>query len=203
MTEAIAGEKTPVAMPRVTFVTGNAGKLREVQAALAGHVDVESVAVDLPELQSDTVAAVSRAKALAAYALLRRPVLVEDTGLGLDALNGLPGPYIKWFLKSIGPQGLARLPGGFNTREAHAVSVFTYCTAGEEEKDGGTVVQFEGRCGGTVVEVPRGTEGFGWDSVFEPKEGNGCTFAEMSMDEKNRISHRAKALILLKKHFCE
>ncbi|ORC90401.1 Inosine triphosphate pyrophosphatase family protein isoform 1 [Trypanosoma theileri] len=200
MTETIASEKA--ALPRLTLVTGNAGKLREVQACLAGHVDLESVALDLPELQSDTVAAVSRAKAQAAYALLRRPVLVEDTGLCLDALNGLPGPYIKWFLQRMGPTGLARLPSGFDTRSAQAVCVFTYCTGDEGDADG-KVTQFVGCCEGSIVEIPRGKEGFGWDSIFQPNEGNGSTFAEMSMDEKNKISHRSKALILLKKHFCE
>ncbi|KEG11092.1 Inosine triphosphate pyrophosphatase family protein isoform 1 [Trypanosoma grayi] len=183
--------------PMITLVTGNAGKLREVQACLAGHVAVESVKMDLPELQSKSVFEISREKALVAYKNLNRPVLVEDTMLCFEALGGLPGPYIKWFLDEIGPTGLIKLLKGFESKRAYATCVFTYC-AGPD-----MMLQFEGRCDGKVVDTPRGEGGFGWDCIFEPDEGRGMTYAEMPNDEKNKISHRARALVSLKKHFCQ
>ncbi|RNF19961.1 Inosine triphosphate pyrophosphatase family protein isoform 1 [Trypanosoma conorhini] len=182
--------------PRLTLVTGNDGKRREVQACLAGHVLVENAKLDLPEIQSSSVAEISRNKALAAYELLKRPVLVEDTALCFEALGGLPGPYVKWFLEKMAPVGLGKLLQGFDTRRAYALCVFTYC-AGPD-----AVLQFEGRCDGTIVEAPRGEGGFGWDSIFEPDEGRGQTYAEMLEAMKNQISHRARALVALKAHFC-
>ncbi|KAF8291264.1 hypothetical protein TcYC6_0123820 [Trypanosoma cruzi] len=181
---------------KVTLVTGNDGKRREVQACLEGHVLVENVNLDLPEMQSDSVFEISRNKALMAYDITKSPVLVEDTALCFDALGGLPGPYVKWFFERIGPTGLIKLLEGFDTRRAYATCVFTYCASPD------VVLQFEGRCDGRIVEAPRGEGGFGWDSVFEPDEGCGQTFAEMQDEEKNRISPRAKALVALKAHFC-
>ncbi|ESL11708.1 hypothetical protein TRSC58_00535 [Trypanosoma rangeli SC58] len=180
----------------LTLVTGNDGKRKEVQACLAGYVLVENVKLDLTEIQSNSVFEISRNKALRAYEIVKRPVLVEDTALCFDALGGLPGPYVKWFLESMPLVGITKLLKGFDTRRAHALCVFTYCAGA------GAVLQFEGRCDGTIVESPRGEHGFGWDSIFEPDEGHGQTYAEMLVEEKNRISHRAKALVALKLHFC-
>ncbi|RNF12888.1 Inosine triphosphate pyrophosphatase family protein isoform 1 [Trypanosoma rangeli] len=180
----------------LTFVTGNDGKRKEVQACLEGYVVVENIKLDLTEIQSNSVFEISRNKALRAYEIVKRPVLVEDTALHFDALGGLPGPYIKWFLESMSPVGLTKLLKGFDTRRAYALCVFTYCAGAD------MVLQFEGRCDGTIVESPRGKHGFGWDSVFEPDEGGGQTYAEMLVNKKNQISHRARALVALKAYFC-
>ncbi|CBH16124.1 hypothetical protein, conserved [Trypanosoma brucei gambiense DAL972] len=182
-------------IPTLTFVTGNAGKLREVQACLGGYVTTESVKLDLPEIQASSVSQVSREKALLAYERLKKPVLVEDTGLSFEALGGMPGPYVRWFLDAVGPIGLAKMLNGFESRSAQVDCVFTYCASP------GEVLQFIGSSRGSISMVPRGEGGFGFDTIFMPDDGNGQTFAEMSASTKNTISHRARALVEVRKHF--
>jgi inosine triphosphate pyrophosphatase len=81
---------------------------------------------DLPEYQGDADT-VSRLKCKSGYEIIKGPVVVEDTCLCFDALNGLPGPYIKWFLKSVGPSGLHKMLKGFDDHSASAVATLAYC----------------------------------------------------------------------------
>jgi inosine triphosphate pyrophosphatase len=180
-------------MKSVRFVTGNLGKLKEVRLALGSTV-VEQVEVDLEEYQG-TPRDVARAKCKRAIELVGAPVLVEDTCLCFDALGGLPGPYIKWFLKNLGPDGLPKLLAAFENKQASAMCIFAFAPDKDSEP-----ILVEGTCRGKVVDVPRGERRFGWDPVFEP-EGTGKTFAEMDLEEKGKISHRGKALESLKKVF--
>lgn len=113
---------------------------------------------------------------------------MEDTSLCFDALGGLPGPYVKWFLQAVGPDGLHRLLTGFDVKTASAVCIFAYCAG-----PGADPLVFEGVTRGTIV-APRGPTDFGWDPVFEPEEGGGLTYAEMEKSAKNAISHRYRAL---------
>lgn len=170
----------------LTFVTGNANKLREVQEILAStDVSITSHKLDLPELQG-TTQSVSLEKARQAAAILNAPVLTEDTALCFTAMNGLPGPYIKWFMESLGHDGLNKMLVGFEDKTAEAVCTFAYCKPRKEP------VLFEGRTKGRIVPA-RGPAKFGWDPVFEP-EGFEQTYAELDKDVKNGISHRYKAL---------
>ena len=123
------------------------------------------------------------------------PVIVEDTSLCFNALGGLPGVYIKWFLKNLGPDGLPRLISDWEDKSAYAVCMFGY-----SEGDGQEVTVFEGKTPGVIVNPPRGKRDFGWDPVFQP-DGFETTYAEMESDIKNSISHRGKALEKLKQHF--
>nr|XP_016509730.1 PREDICTED: inosine triphosphate pyrophosphatase-like [Nicotiana tabacum] len=94
-----------VVLPRpVTFVTGNAKKLEEVRAILGQSIPFQSLKLDLPELQGEPED-ISKEKARIAAKEVNGPVLVEDTCLCFNALKGLPGPYIKWFLQKIGHEG--------------------------------------------------------------------------------------------------
>ena len=184
--------------PLLTLVTGNKGKLTEIVAILGTEnpcVRLETCKVDLDELQGESPEEIAKAKALAAYKLLGRPVLTEDTSLCFNALGGLPGPYIKWFLQKLGTDGIPKMLAGFEDKSGYASCLFTLCL--DEE----TVLFFDGRCPGTIVEK-RGCKGFGWDAIFEPKEagvvepGN-LTYAEMTSEAKNKISHRARGLKML------
>lgn len=175
--------KTSVSM--ITFVTGNANKLKEVQALLGA--DVTNKNVDLEEVQGSYEHIISH-KALAAAEDIKGPVMVEDTALEFGAFGQeLPGPYIKWFLKQLHPEGLVKLLAGFENKSATAV-----CTVGYCEGPGAPVRIFQGRTQGSAV-TPRGPQTFGWDCIFEP-EGYNQTYAEMPKDEKNKISHRGKAM---------
>ncbi|NP_001040500.1 inosine triphosphatase isoform X1 [Bombyx mori] len=181
----------------ITFVTGNLKKLEEFRAILGANFPFEVVShkLDLPELQGE-IDEVSIKKCQEAARLLKQAVIVEDTSLCFNALCGLPGPYIKWFLDKLKPEGLPRLLAGWEDKSAVAVCTFAYCSG---EKD--NVILFQGRTKGIIVE-PRGTRDFGWDCVFQPA-GYNKTYAELPKTEKNLISHRYKALEKLRNYFIE
>ncbi|KDR84178.1 hypothetical protein GALMADRAFT_236872 [Galerina marginata CBS 339.88] len=173
----------------LVFVTGNANKSKEVKEILSagGHpIQIESQNLDIPEIQGTTIE-VAIAKCKRAAELVGGPCITEDTALCYVALNGLPGPYIKHFMTEIGHEGLNALLVGFPTKAAEAVCTFAY-SAGP----GSEPIIFEGRTEGTIV-PSRGPKVFGWDAIFEPT-ATGLTYAEMPSDQKNKISHRGKAL---------
>lgn len=176
----------------LTFCTGNLNKLAEVQQILGDAAHIDPTDMDLPEYQGDPTD-ISAEKCRAAYAKLNRPVLVEDTSLCFNALHGLPGPYIKWFLTKMGVDQLPKLLAAYHDKTAYALCVFSYL-------DGLTPSPhlFKGITKGRIVDNPRGPRSFGWDCIFEPEEGSGQTYAEMSSEEKNNISHRYRALEKLK-----
>lgn len=188
-------------LAKIVFVTGNPNKLREVQKILRSsdttssssiEIQVESMTLDLPEVQGSTQEVASQ-KSKTAANLLKRPCITEDTALCFKAMNGLPGPYIKWFLEKLGLDGLNKMLQGFPSTEATALCTFAYCEPGKEP------ILFEGATQGSIVN-PRGPENFGWDPIFEVS-GTGMTYAEMSSEMKNSLSHRSKALDKLRQHF--
>uniref|UniRef100_A0A6N2K5P6 Inosine triphosphate pyrophosphatase n=1 Tax=Salix viminalis TaxID=40686 RepID=A0A6N2K5P6_SALVM len=179
----------------VTFVTGNAKKLEEVRAILGQAVPFQSLKLDLPELQGEPEE-ISKEKARLAAVEVKGPVLVEDTCLCFNALKGLPGPYIKWFLQKIGHEGLNNLLMAYEDKSAYALCAFSFALGPDAEP-----ITFLGKTLGKIV-AARGPNDFGWDPIFQP-EGYEQTYAEMPKDEKNKISHRSKALDLVKSHFAE
>ncbi|KAK9469334.1 inosine triphosphate pyrophosphatase-like protein [Lipomyces arxii] len=175
--------------PIITFVTGNANKLKEVQAIMEG-IPMTNKALDLEEVQG-TILEVATVKCQEAAKIIQGPVLVEDTALGFTAYGGLPGPYIKWFMEKIGHVGLNNMLVAYDDKSAQAICTFAFCEGPGEE-----VKIFQGIQDGTIVEA-RGPVGFGWDPCFLPN-GFDQTYAEMPKSLKNTISHRFKALQLLK-----
>ncbi|AEO62815.1 uncharacterized protein THITE_2141037 [Thermothielavioides terrestris NRRL 8126] len=185
---------TPTAArPIVNFITGNANKLGEVKAILEPAIQVESRSLDLIEIQG-TLEEVTLDKCRRAADLIGGPVLVEDTCLCFNALNGLPGPYIKWFMKSIGHAGLNNLLAAYEDKSARAVCTFAYSAGPGHEP-----ILFQGITEGKIVPA-RGAGNFGWDPVFEYE---GKTYAEMDKAEKNKISHRGRALAKLQEWFAK
>ncbi|CAK9441712.1 uncharacterized protein LODBEIA_P55800 [Lodderomyces beijingensis] len=187
-------------MTTITFVTGNANKLKEVISILSkssaaptstegnkvGKFTITNKSLDLDEIQG-TIEQVTVHKAQSAAEILNAPVLVEDTCLAFDAYNQLPGPYIKWFVQAIGLDGLVKMLQGFENKGANAICTFGYC-----EGPGKEVKIFQGITQGQIV-PSRGPTDFGWDSVFQPA-GFTETYAEMDKSVKNSISHRYRAL---------
>jgi XTP/dITP diphosphohydrolase len=170
-------------MADLLLVTGNAGTVREVEAIVGRPV--RQLALDLPEIQALDVAEVAREKALTAWHEAGQPVVVEDTGLYIDALGGLPGALVKWFLQAIGPRGICRLVPEFAVPTATARTAVALC-------DGGRVEVFTGETRGVIVEEPVGEGGFGWDAIFRP-DGSPRTFAEMDSAERAVYSMRRMA----------
>ena len=179
----------------VTFVTSNARKLAEARAILGATpaLTLTSRALDLPELQGEPED-VARAKARRAAVVVGGPALVEDTSLCYDALGGLPGVYVKWFLEKTGPEGLVDALAAYDDKSAEALCVLAYATGPTDEAPR----TFVGRTRGRIVR-PRGSRDFGWDCVFEP-EGRAETYAEMDAATKNSISHRYRAFELFRAH---
>jgi non-canonical purine NTP pyrophosphatase (RdgB/HAM1 family) len=174
----------------IAIATGNANKVREIQAILG--CPVRQVVVDLPEIQGVDVAEVIRHKARAAHALAGGPVLVEDTGLYFNTWNGLPGALIRWFMDSVGNEGLCRMLDAFPDRSAVArtcIGLF----------DGAQDHVFTGEIHGSIAHSPRGMTGFGWDAIFIPA-GWQKTFGEGAPAEKQAISMRRLAVEELRQY---
>jgi XTP/dITP diphosphohydrolase len=166
-----------------TLITGNAGKTAELSRLLG--VELHSQKIVLPEVQSTDVRVVARAKALAAYRELHCPVLVDDTGLYINAWGELPGALIAWFLDNVGNEGVLKMLQGWDDRSARVVTALGYC-------DERGVHLFDGELAGSVATEVRGEHGFGYDSIFVPR-GYNQTFAELGSDAKDTISMRAVA----------
>lgn len=166
------------------FVTGNTRKFEEVASMLP--LAITQFPINLPEVQDIDAHVVVRAKLEEARAHHDGSFIVEDTSLYFDALNGLPGPLVKWFERAIGNAGLADLARRFENTNAQAKTIIGYAN------EDGSINFYEGTIAGTIVD-PRGDNGFGWDAVFQP-EGHVRTLAEMSLSEKNEVSSRRIAV---------
>lgn len=169
------------------FVTSNQNKAREAAEILG--VELHGIALDLPELQSLDFARVAVAKAAAAREALDNPdspILVEDSGLVFEAWNGLPGALTKWFLGSVGNEGLLKMLSAESDRSARAVCAVAVAAAD------GSVRVFVGEVEGEIPSEPRGEGGFGWDPIFVP-QGHTETYAELGL-RKHEDSHRTRAL---------
>jgi inosine triphosphate pyrophosphatase len=190
------GKKAPANIQTITFVTGNKKKAEEVNRILAsGSTDfpfqITNHKVDLPELQGDPIF-ISKEKAALAAKEINGAVITEDTSLCFSALNDLPGPYIKWFLDKNGLDGLNDMISFSDDKSGYAQTVVAYCPGPGEE-----VHTFDGRTLGKIVR-PRGSLDFGWDPIFQPDEGHGLTYAEMTGEQKDAISHRQRAFAKLR-----
>ena len=171
------------------FVTSNLHKFEEA-GEIAARCGIELQHRDTPyiEIQADELEHVVRPGVQQACALLRQPCFVEDAGLFVRALKGFPGPYSNFVFRTLGNEGLLKLLSGANDRRAEFRSAIGYC------EPGGKPEVFTGRVEGTIALEPKGAQGFGFDPIFVATEGDGRTFAEMSTGEKNRLSHRARAI---------
>ncbi len=177
---------------KLEFITGNKGKLEEFQQILGSDIELGQLDIDLPEIQEIDAKAVIEAKLKEAVRHTDNPIIVEDTGLYFNAWNGLPGVLIKWFIKSVGNKGTAKMLDSYEDKSAYAC-----CTIGLASK-GKEPVFFQGKITGKIV-PPKGDGGFGWDPIFIP-DGYSITFGEMSREEKNQISMRKIALEKLREH---
>lgn len=170
----------------IHFITGNRNKLKEIQAILP---HIEQLDIDLPEIQEVDPKEIVRAKLQEALKHHDGEFIIEDTSLYLNGMKGLPGPLIKWFLQTIGNDGLAKLTETFGA-DAEARTIIGYAKSAKE------VFFFEGVVKGKIVQ-PRGETAFGWDPIFLP-DGFDMTFAEMDRDQKHKISMRTIAVMRLK-----
>lgn len=158
--------------------------------------------IDLPELQGEPEEiSVEKCKIAIQQVLKEKQfleahpdsyVLVEDTCLCYNALCGMPGPYIKWFLDKLGHEGLNKILAGFEDKSAYALCTLAFVHSSSVND----IKVFAGKTAGRIVPA-RGPKNFGWDPVFEP-DGFDKTYAELDKDTKNSISHRFRAFDMLK-----
>ena len=167
-------------MKTFNFITQNSGKVAEMQAkAHEFGLKIVQVNAPYPELQADTLEEVVLHGLSYCQEKFPAPFIIEDSGLFIDDVHGFPGPYSSYVQKTIGNNGVVKLIGeGRPARFASAI--------GSYFRD---FKLFHGRVEGRIVSS-RGHRGFGFDPIFEYE---GRTFAEMTVDEKNALSHRSKA----------
>ena len=178
----------------ITFVTTNPGKFREVSAKLAPlGVRLRRRDRAYPEVQADRLEEVVRYAAGVVADQVRGEFLIDDSGLFVDALGGFPGVYSSYAYRTIGPEGVLTLMRGRTDRAARFETVFLLGARGHPPR------VFRGACQGTIARRPQGRGGFGFDPIFVPR-GHRRTFGEMSLSEKNAISHRARAAEALARH---
>ncbi len=177
---------TPV-MRKIIFVTGNPHKVREAEEILSPlDVTVEQNDCGYPELQEDELAAIAAFGAEWAANKLGREVMVDDSGLFIEALEGFPGPYSAYVFDTLGNKGILKLMEDETNRRAVFRCVIGYCRPSEK------ALLFSGEVEGVIANEMKGSAGFGYDPIFEV---NGVTFGEMGDEEKNRLSHRYRALV--------
>lgn len=170
-------------MQGIHFITGNDGKFREAKALLP---ELKRLDVDLPEEQSLDATYVIEKKLDAARKQFDGALIVEDTSLYLDGLNGFPGPLVKWMLQAVGTEGIHNLTQKIHNKKATAKTIIGYQQAPSSD-----IHFFAGEVVGTIV-PPNGNQGFGWDDIFQP-DGLQETFAEMGDEFKPEFSMRTRA----------
>lgn len=174
---------------KIYFVTGNKDKLREAQAMWS---EIEGIEIDLEEIQEMDGKKIIEAKLKEAIKQKPGiPLIVEDQSVMIDGMGGLPGPLIKWFVKSMSLDGLVKLAESVGNKTCEAKTIIGYIDKSRE------INYFEASIKGTLV-TPRGSIGWGWDFIFQP-EGYDKTFAEMTMEQKNKLSMRRIVVEKLRK----
>ncbi|ABU81363.1 XTP/dITP diphosphatase [Ignicoccus hospitalis] len=180
---------------KVYFLTSNPHKAKEVSDVLSQFsIEVVPLKGEKLEIQADSVEEVARFAAEEAKKRFKeRPLLLEDSGLFVDALKGFPGPYSNYVYRTLGLEGLLKLMEGVEDRRARFV-----CAAALVKEDDKIVIEV-GEVEGEIAYEPRGDKGFGFDPIFVPL-GYEKTFAELGEEVKKRISHRARAFMKIAKH---
>lgn len=168
--------------PNFVFVSGNLKKVEYLERFLGRKVEHHHL--DLPEIQSLDPIEVVEHKTREAYRVLKRPVLVDDTELKIAALGGLPGTLVKFFLQTIGVDGICRLVNNSDDKSAQAAVTYGYY-------DGKQLRTFRVVIDGTIPDAARGEGGMGWDAAFIPA-GQDKTFGQMGGEDMAKYSVRNK-----------
>jgi len=168
------------------MATSSEDKYREAREILAEFgVELGRIDAEKNEIQADDPVEIVE------YSLRQmeedgRAVVMEDAGIFIEHFGGFPGPYSSYVLKRLDNPGILKLMEGIDDRRAHYQSAVAL-------RRGDETTSFRGYVRGTIAKTIRGSGGFGYDPIFIPDEGDGRTFGEMTEDEKNAISHRARA----------
>jgi len=175
-------------MREIAIVTSNKGKMQEFKAGLEPlGFKVAQVDVDCDEIQTDTLEEVVKSCVAQVELMGYTDFILDDSGLFLHDYGGFPGVYSSYAFKTIGCKGIIKLLDREMERGAHFE-----CVIGCSIQDVGRIF-VKGSCPGWIDHHERGKGGFGFDPIFVP-DGSSKSFAEMDMDEKNKVSHRGIAM---------
>jgi inosine triphosphate pyrophosphatase len=175
-------------MKTVTFITGNQKKADYLAEYLG--FPVKHFKIDLDEIQSLDLKKIAEHKVRQAYEKIKKPVIVEDVSLEFEALGGLPGPFIRFFVDKVPFQTICSMLNG-KSRRATARCVFVYY-------DGKIMKLFEGKLDGEIAKKPAGKNGYGWDQIFIP-QGYKVTRASLGKKDDQKTYLKAKPFAKLKK----
>jgi XTP/dITP diphosphohydrolase len=166
------------------FASSNEHKFQEAERILSKlGIQINFFKTTLEEIQSNNLNDIAEKKAINAYDVIQKPVIIEDDGLFIDSLNGFPGPYSSYIYDTIGNKGLLNLLENSKVRDAEFVAIIAYC-----DDDG--VKIFESSIPGKISSmIEKG--GWGYDPIFIP-DGESKTYANVS--DKDKFSHRAASL---------
>jgi XTP/dITP diphosphohydrolase len=176
---------------KLLFATSNLHKVREAQEILNKYqITIDHYPINLPELQDDSLKEIAKFAASEIDPEIKDPIIVEDTGLFIEALNGFPGPYSAFVFRTIGNEGILRLMQNITNRKAYFMTIIVLRAL---PKNSSTFEYFffQGEARGKISLTVRG-EQWGYDPIFEPEGEEGLTYAEIT-EKKNQISHRTKA----------
>ena len=167
------------------FASSNENKFQEAERILTNlGVKVNFSKTTLEEIQSSSLSEIAEQKAISAYELIQKPVIIEDDGLFIDSLNGFPGPYSSYVYDTIGNKGIMNLLENSEFRDAKFVSIIAYLGGSDGVK------LFESSIPGKISSVIE-KGGWGYDPIFIP-DGESKTYANVS--DKDKLSHRAVSL---------
>ena len=175
-------------MNEIQIITSNNGKIREFKEIFGNskYVPVQNN-IDYPEIQASSLEEVVDFGLTWLQEKTKAPFVIDDSGVFIDNFNGFPGTYTRYIYDTIGLEGVLRQMEDVDNRECTFRCVLGLLTeSGKKQK-------FVGECHGTLINELRGDGGFGYDPIFIP-QGFDKTFAELTSEEKNSISHRGIAL---------
>ncbi len=178
------------------FASSNDNKFREIKNLISkeNNFDLEFSKININEIQSESILEVTEDKVRKAYDIIKNPVIIEDDGLFITELNGFPGVYSSFVFKSIGNLGILKLLKDNKNRDSKFVSVFSFF-------DGKFIKSFTGENIGSIsLEIIPG--GWGFDPIFKPVNER-RTYSQLEIQEKNKISHRTKALKKFLQWYCK
>lgn len=175
----------------IYFASGNKNKLIEASKILADNdIEIKTLLMESPEIQSDDLEEVAIFSVKYAFKEVQKPVFIEDSGLFIEALNGFPGPYSSYVYRTLGNDGILKLMENEKNRNAVFISAIAY----SESDD--FILTFKGESYGQIsFKILEGDNAaWGYDPIFIPKEGDNRSYAQMGIEEKNKVSHRKKSL---------
>ena len=177
----------------IYFVTGNMYKFKEISDLFSReklNFNLKQENIKMIEIQTINLKEVAMFKVNSIKGQINGSYFIEDAGFFVDIpLNGFPGVYSSYVMKTIGNKGILRLIDDFEKTSAHFTSIIALYFKPLDKN-----LFFEGTIHGKISKTVRGERGFGFDPIFIPNSISNKTFAEISTEEKNNISHRGQAL---------